>query len=183
MRSSITTNYNQAEVPLLDWTNACPTNGEVFLAVTYSPVRGVARLYLNGTLCSSGVATSPLSGINDTNNWLGRSQFGSDPYLYGTYDEFRIYSGLLSDSDIQADYVAGPNTVGVDYVLHTFSSSNSMAITWGTSATNLVLQSSPTLDPDATWNQVPTSPILQNGHYSVVEPLTNYATFFRLHAP
>ena len=183
MRSSITTNYNNAETPLLNWTNVCPTNGEVFLAVTYSPVRGVAKLYLNGTLCSSGIATLPLSGINDTNNWLGRSQFFSDPYLYGIYDEFRIYSGLLSDSDVQADYVAGPNTVGVDYVLHTFPSSNSLAITWGASATNLVLQSSPVLDIGATWNQVPTTPVLQNGRFGIVLPLTNDGAFFRLHTP
>ena len=139
------------------------------------------RFYINGQSVSSGAATIPLSGIIDTNNWLGRSQYSADPYFGGRYNEFRIYSGLLSDADVAADYAAGPDAVGVDYVLHNYSSSNALTLTWGTSVTNLVLQSSPALGDAANWNPVPATPVLQNGRYGVTVPLTDAAAFFRLH--
>ena len=56
---------------------------------------------MNGNLAitSAPGVIAPLSGINDTNNWLGRSLYSApitpqyyDPYLQGAYDEFRIYS-------------------------------------------------------------------------------------------
>ena len=153
------------------------------VAVTYSPVRGVMKMYLNGVPVAADVATLPLSGIIDTNNWLGRSQFSADAYFYGSYNEFRIYSGLLSDSDVAADFAAGPDTVGVDYVLHQYPSSNGLTITWGPSATNLVLQSSPVLGTGAVWNQVTNTPILQNGRYGVSVPISGNAAYFRLHTP
>jgi hypothetical protein len=180
---AITTNYNLAETPRLNWTSTLPLNVTSFVAVTYSPVRGVAKLYVNGVLVTSGVATIPLSGIIDTNNWLGRSQFVADAYFGGRYGEFRIYSGLLSDSDVAADYAAGPDVVGVDYVLHDYASTNSLTITWGLSATNWYLQSSPTLDSGAVWSPVALTPLLQNGRYNVTVPVSADAAFFRLHAP
>ena len=178
---AITTNYNGGEKPRLNWTNTLPLNVTSFVVVAYSPVRKLAKLYLNGVLVASDVATIPLAGIIDINNWLGRSQFGGDPYFGGRYNEFRIYSGLLSDADVAADYAAGPDAVGVDYVLHDYTATNGLTITWGSSATNLVLQSSPVLGAGADWNPVPITPMLQNGRYGVVVPLTNDATFFRLH--
>jgi hypothetical protein len=180
---AITTNYNTAETPRLNWTNTLPVNVTSFVAVTYSPVRGVVKLYLNGVRVASDVAIIPLSGIIDTNNWLGRSQFTGDTYFGGRYNEFRIYSGLLSDSDVAADYAAGPDVVGVDYVLHDYASTNSLTITWGLSATNWYLQSSPTLDSGAVWSPVALTPLLQNGRYNITLPVSADAAFFRLHAP
>src|SRR5262249_28034153 len=71
-----------------------------------------------------------------------------DPYLNGSYQEFRIYGGLLSDSDIKYDYSTGPESVGVDYVLHAFPVSNALTLTWGPSAGAMNLESSPALGPD-----------------------------------
>ena len=183
LHTAITTNMNINEKPRLNWTNTFPTNAMSQVAVTYSPVRGVMKMYLNGVLVASGVATIPLSGIVDTNNWLGRSLFLNDAYFYGSYNEFRIYRGLLSDSDVAADFAAGPDAVGVDYVLHYYLSSNALTITWGPSATNLVLQSCSTLGAAADWNQVAIKPVLQNGRYDVTLPLTGDVCFFRLHTP
>ena len=183
LHTAITTNYNIAETPRLNWTNIFPTNVLSHVAVTYSPVRGVMKLYLNGVPVASDIASIPLSGIADINNWLGSSQFSGDPYFYGSYNEFRIYSGLLSDSDVAADYAAGPDVVGVDYVLHDYASTNSLTITWGLSATNWYLQSSPTLDSGAVWSPVALTPLLQNGRYNITVPVSADAAFFRLHAP
>lgn len=182
-RFTISTNDIGFESPRLNWTNIMPLNVTSFVAVTYSPIRGIAKFYLNGQLISSGVAIIPLSAIVDTNNWLGRSQYGGDSYFGGRYNEFRIYRGLLSDMDVAADFAAGPDVVGVDYVLHTYPATNSTVITWGASATNLVLESSPVLGGSSTWNPVSSTPVLQNGRYGITIQPTNSAAFFRLHAP
>jgi hypothetical protein len=138
------------------------------------------KMYLNGVLVASGTATIPLSGIIDTNCWLGRSLFSVDPYFYGSYHEFRIYSGLLSDSDVAADYAAGPDVVGVDYVLHCFAISNSVEITWGPSAASLNLESSPTLGAGASWSPVSVVPSFGNGRFKSTIPISADAAFFRL---
>lgn len=183
LHTAITTNLNVNETPRLNWTNAFPTNVMTHVAITYSPVHGVMKMYLNGALAASASATLPLSGIIDTNCWLGRSLFSDDAYFFGSYNELRIYSGLLSDSDVAADFAAGPDAVGVDYLLHQYSSSNGLTITWGPSATNVVLQSSPVLGAGAVWNQVTNTPIFQHGRYGVTMPISADAAFFRLHAP
>lgn len=187
LHTAITTNLNVNETPRLNWTNALPTNVLVQVVVAYSPVRGVMKMYLNGVAVSSGKATIPLSGIVDTNCLLGKSPFAADAYFYGRYHEFRIYSGLLSDADVSADYAAGPNAIGVDYVLHGYLpnnlATNCMTVSWGPSATNLALQASPILGSNATWSQAPDNPTLQNGRYTINVPFTNSTMFFRLHAP
>jgi hypothetical protein len=155
---------------------------ETFVALTYSPVRGVMKMYLNGVPVASGTAVIPLSGIIDTNCWLGRSQFSADAYYSGSFDEFRIYSGLLSDSDVAADYAYGPNVVEADYVLQCFACPNSVTITWGTSAAGLTLESSPTLGPGADWSAVCAAPTLVNGRFNCTIPVSTNAAFFRLHS-
>lgn len=183
LHATITLNSIYGETPRLDWTNHLATNVESFVAITYSPFRRIMKMYLNGVPVAGGNATLPLSGIIDTNNWLGRSQYAADPYFSGFYNEFRIYRGLLSDADVAADYAAGPDVVGVDYVLHEFPSGNSLTITWGTTATNWLLESSPTLGSGATWTPVSNRPLLQNGRYNVTVPISSDASYFRLHAP
>ena len=182
-RFTMSSNWITSESPRLDWTNILPLNVTSVVAVTYSPVRGIAKFYLNGQLVSSGAASIPLSALIDTNNWLGRSQWAQDSYFGGRYKEFRIYGGLLSDADVAADFAAGPEAVGVDSVLHVFPSTNSLFITWGPSATNLVLQTTPVLGSGAAWSPVPLSPTLQNGRYGVTLPFCGDAALYRLHTP
>ena len=184
LHTTISTNNGlNGEIQGLTWTNFLPFNVTSFVAVTYSPVRGVMKMYLNGVPIASGGAPLALSGIVDTNNWLGRSQFSQDPFFAGHYDEFRIYGGLLSDEDVAADYTAGPDVVGVDFVLHDFPSTNSLSITWGTTATNWFLESSPVLGASAVWTPVSVTPMLQNGRWQVNVPISEDASYFRLHAP
>ena len=86
-----------------------PNNAWSHVVVTYHPGINVSRMYINGAPVSSGAAVSPLSTINDINNWLGRAQFAGDTYFNGVYDEFRIYEGAMSEGDVAASFVAGPN--------------------------------------------------------------------------
>lgn len=68
-------------------------------------------LYVNGEPDpSEGVAFSgSLSAIEDVNNWLGRSQYSTDPEFGGSLHEFRIYDAALSAEQIQTSYAAGPD--------------------------------------------------------------------------
>ena len=38
----------------------------------------------------------------DVNNWLGRSQYPSDPYFNGKVDDFRIYNGAMTAAQVAA---------------------------------------------------------------------------------
>jgi len=182
-RFTISTNGINGETPRLNWTNFLPFNVPIFVAVTYSPARNVAKFYLNGQLISSGTATIPLSEIVDTNCWLGRSQYQADSYLGAMFDEFRIYKGMLSDEDVAADFAAGSTNVGNDFVLHDFFGSNNLAITWGLSASNLVLQTTPILGPQAVWSNINPPLILQNGRFSATLTNGGSSAFYRLHSP
>jgi hypothetical protein len=68
-------------------------------------------LYVNGVRVSSVALSNLLSNIPDDNNWLGRSQFGPDPSLSGTYYEFRIYSSARTAAQIMASFTAGPDAL------------------------------------------------------------------------
>jgi hypothetical protein len=142
------------------------------------------KMYLNGVPIAAGTATLPLSGIIDKNCWLGRSQFSADPYFNGSYNELRIYRGLLSDTDVAADYEAGPDAVGADYVLHIIPSNNSLTITWGLSAMNMALQTSAVLGDPTAWRDIPdSSPAILDGRYSITVPISEKAAFYRLIGP
>jgi hypothetical protein len=49
--------------------------------------------------------------VDDVNNWLGRSQYSSDPAFGGTIYEFRIYGAALTQVELGASFAAGPRAV------------------------------------------------------------------------
>ena len=75
---------------------------------------GTQYLYLDGVLVGHSAirAGISLATITDVNNWLGRSQW-PDPLIDAKYDDFRIFKGALSAADVQTNFTAGPNVVGV----------------------------------------------------------------------
>lgn len=87
------------------------SSNEVCLTVSYNASAHAITLYLNGRKVSSTVADRLLSSITDTSNWLGRSQFLTDNYYNGTFNEFRIYNGVETDLQIAIDAAAGPNNI------------------------------------------------------------------------
>lgn len=50
---------------------------------------------------------------NYSNFYLGRSQFSADPFFNGTIDELRTYDMALTASQIQSEFVSGPNVLAV----------------------------------------------------------------------
>ena len=65
------------------------------------------RLYVDGVLEDTVSISDPLSALNDTNNWIGRSQFSGDADFDGIIHEFRIYGAALSDAEVSASFALG----------------------------------------------------------------------------
>lgn len=100
-------------------------SNEVHVAVVYFADASYAKLYVNGRLASMGGAPSPLRGINDINNWLGRSN-GTAPNFNGAFNEFRIYDAPLSDAAILNSYLAGPEVGRISFT----ASGSTMTLSW-----------------------------------------------------
>jgi hypothetical protein len=57
---------------------------------------------------SESLTLNPSSLGNTVNNYIGKSQYGSDPCLNGSIDEFRIYNGALAANEIAQACSLGP---------------------------------------------------------------------------
>jgi hypothetical protein len=90
-----------------------PLGEEVLITQVTDDKADKVKLYLNGI--ALGGFSAPLFKLKDmvdNNNWLGRSQWG-DPMYVGSFNELRIYDTALSAEAIAADYLAGPDELGV----------------------------------------------------------------------
>jgi fibronectin type 3 domain-containing protein/regulation of enolase protein 1 (concanavalin A-like superfamily) len=101
VRFAITTSGGGGEQKI-DGTAPLPTGAWTHVAVSVQGSLGI--LYVNGVEVGRNAAMTlnPSLLTATTQNWLGRSQFSGDPYLDGAIDDFRVYSGGLSASAIQA---------------------------------------------------------------------------------
>ena len=88
-------------------SSADPTRGTQVVLVV-SATRGSLELYIDGLpeVSISGQAIT-LAAISDVNNWLGRSQYGSDPYFQGEYLDFRIYDHALTADQVSLSFDLG----------------------------------------------------------------------------
>lgn len=101
LRCSITgTHYHGEQSIVAD--AALPTGRWVHLAVTLAG--SVGTLYVDGVAVGSHPAISfaPFQLGDTTQNWLGRSQYGADPYFNGRLQDLRLYSGALDAAAIAA---------------------------------------------------------------------------------
>jgi len=83
----------------------------VHVVVVFHPLAGYIKLYLNGILAAenTNVTGQDLANVADYYSYLGKSQFFADPAANLSVDEFRIYSGALTATNVAFDYAAGPN--------------------------------------------------------------------------
>jgi hypothetical protein len=93
-----------------------PVGAETHVALTIDADADVARLYVNGSLVGTqeGLTYSPSDLGNTTRNWLGRSQFGSDPYFRGSISEFRIHNAALTAEQVSQSFQLGPDKLAPD---------------------------------------------------------------------
>jgi hypothetical protein len=86
------------------------------MAAGNSAIIGVA-IYVNGIQKASSTAiTVRPADFNPVLNYIGRSQFSSDPLFNGNFDEFRIYNYALSATEIaQLAGIVSEDRSGVNY--------------------------------------------------------------------
>ena len=137
-------------------------NGPALTAGTWYHIAVVlsgntGTLYVNGAAVAtnSSMTLHPSSLGSTTHNYLGKSQFSSDPAFLGTIDDFRIYSRALSAAEILA--LAKPTIVT--------AAATSVSPVTGTSTTLSVLGTDQSLGESAltyTWNTTGTPPAAVN---------------------
>jgi len=96
---------------LIDLVNRPTVGVEHHVVWTQDGHAQVAKMYIDGALAGENDSFSytPAAVGATTNDWLGHSQYQSDPYFNGSIDEFRIYSAALSAQQVAQDYQLGPN--------------------------------------------------------------------------
>jgi hypothetical protein len=86
---------------VLQSADPLPQNTWVHVAVTVDHATNLGRLFVNGELKSSNtnitIRPADLGAVNQ--NWLGRSQFGADPYFNGVLDEVRLSTTVRYTAD------------------------------------------------------------------------------------
>jgi hypothetical protein len=157
-----------------------PTNAATHLVVSYAPVDGGTRIFINGKFNASGGAPHPLSDLQDALNYLGRSGYNGDPPYKGSFDEFRIYSGALTAVEVASNYISGPNMNAVLPPLTVHLSAGQLVLTWPTNASGATLITSKTLGSGAGWAPANATVIQTNDVYSATIAPTGSASFYRL---
>jgi autotransporter-associated beta strand protein len=92
-------------------------NVTVHVTCVYDSPDHSMSIYTNGVLVAVNAnMTTPISYLNDTFSYVGRSLYAFDPtygavpaYLNGSIDEIRIYNGALSPASILQSDVQGPD--------------------------------------------------------------------------
>ncbi len=170
----------------LNHPGSAPIGVQEHIAITYSYSGNTARLYTNGVLVGTATAPTRVSALNnlDVNNWLGRSQF-NDPYFAGKYNEFRIYSGSLTPTQVAASYAAGPDKLpdppsASPQLSVTRGAGNTIVVSWPDSATGFTLEGSPALGAAAAWTSVGDGVPASGGAFRVTVPVATGDRYLRL---
>ncbi|HOX02119.1 MAG TPA: autotransporter-associated beta strand repeat-containing protein [Candidatus Paceibacterota bacterium] len=77
------------------------------IVLTWDESSDTIKLYHEGIQVGQFNAGAKMSAIVDVNNWLGRSGW-RDANAQASYREFRIYSRVLSGSEVRRNYLVGP---------------------------------------------------------------------------
>jgi hypothetical protein len=106
---SLDTHGGASDTNIVAMATPLPTATELHVTFVYDRDGGQERLYLNGQMVSQNTATVDPSTRLYLNSWIGRSQFGADPFFNGSINEFRIYDNALTSAAVLANDTAGPN--------------------------------------------------------------------------
>jgi hypothetical protein len=153
------------------------------VAVTLNGTTGI--MYLDGVAVgtNSSMTLNPSSMGITTNNYLGKSQY-ADPCLDGVLDEFRIYSGVLSPSEIAATVALGSNQLlsTNSPVMSTVTAGTNLTLSWLLASANFTLQSCTNL-VSGNWVTAPApAPQIVGKQWQVTVPTSGNigTTFYRL---
>lgn len=153
-------------------------NARVHIVTVVDSLANTITLYTNGVLAST-ITNSliNLAGLSDIKSYIGRSVW-PDPNLTGSIDEFRIYYGAMSASEVAASYAAGTGDGAPK--LNVRRVGNNVVISWAVvpGVEAYELQFTTSLSP-ADWQGAGT--VVQNGgNYEFTLPITGTEMYFRL---
>jgi hypothetical protein len=183
--------------PRYDWSTGSVdanatwgNNVQAHFVVLHDGTDGSAKLYRDGVLVASSASQNlPLSSINDIYAFLGRSIYSEpislpggyfDPYLQGSFNEFRIYRGLLTEAEIQRNFVLGPDQLIKDIPISTAASGGNLTLSWPRYGAHFAIESTATLGSGNGWTAVTNSLADDGTSFRVTVPVTGSAQFFRL---
>ncbi len=151
---------------------------------TYFAAATTARLFVDGVeIGSNNNMTYTLANLTPMANiWLGHSQYIQDADLAARISEFRIYKGTLGDSDVAADLLAGPDVLPSEAAsrrLNVAFANGKILISWPTTATGFILESTATLGAGVSWSAVGANPVVNNGQNQVTLDPAGTAQFYR----
>jgi hypothetical protein len=154
------------------------------VAVTLSGATGI--LYLDGVAAgtNSSLTLNPLILGGTVNNYLGKSQSGSNPYLNGSLDEFRIYNVGLSSAEIVAAAALGPGqllSTNSPAIFPALVGTN-LSLSWPLANAGFTLQSRMNLVLGGWLNVASPAPQIVGSNWQVSLPIaaSNLSTFYRL---
>jgi hypothetical protein len=109
IRFGITISGNSGE-QRIDGSGAFATGSWQHVAVTRSGSLGI--LYVNGSEVgrNSSLTLGPADLGNTVNNFIGKSQYSTDPYLTGSVDKFYVYNRALSNTEVASLASSLPGT-------------------------------------------------------------------------
>jgi hypothetical protein len=183
LRFAITTGGTVAEQEI-NGNSALSTGVWHQVAVTLNSGTGI--LYVDGaaTGTNSGMTINPSSLGGTVNNYLGKSQFTSDPGLDGALEDFRIYNTGLSSAEIVATAALGSSqllSTNCPQMGSAISGAN-LTLSWPLANAGFTLQSNTNL-VGGNWMDVssPVPQLVSNQWQITVPPATNAgSTFYRL---
>ena len=154
------------------------------MAVTMSGGTGI--LYVDGVAVgtNSSMTITPSSLGSTVNNYIGKSQLATDPYLNGWIDEIRIYNVGLSAAEIAASAALGSsqllssNSPAMGLAL----TGTNMTVSWPVGSAGFTLQVRTNLVLGDWMNVTSPAPQIVGGQWQIaLPPATNAGSvYYRL---
>ena len=160
------------------------------VAVVYDPPNNLQSMYTNGVLAgSASLGGKLLSGVRDVHCWIGKSLYAGDAGLSGSIDEFRIYAGAMTASQVSADFAAGPDRVvlpppvSAGPKVSISHSGNNVVLSWADPANSFTIQSRSAFGAGSSWAPLTVQINRVNGTATATIPITGQMSFYRLSNP
>ena len=143
---------------------------------------GSMEVYTNGVFqgSQSGLI-APASQAGTNFSWIGHSPYPADPGINGSVDEYRIYRGKLSQEEITASDLIGPDQTltTVAKVTVTKSGANTV-LSWPVAAAGFAVESRTNLSSAGSWITLTNAPTLVGTNWQFTVPSSGTAQFIRL---
>ena len=148
----------------------------------FNPPAGYVALYTNGVLVSQNSAvTKPFTSVSNVFSYIGRSLYSGDTYFDVSLDEFRIYDGALSASEIAASEVLGPDSVlsGASPTLGASTDGSNLTLSWPLASAGWSVSTTTNLAA-GNWTTLSTSPQIVGDQWQATVSIVGSQQYFRL---